>query len=139
MSRIAVVGSTPATATADMALPFQCSSVPPSPPIQASSGRAVNTAFKSTVVPDAMGVNDCPSKCSTVPPVPTIQTSSGPLPHTSSRLALVGTATALTARPSKRNTVPASPTAHMSSGALRSEEHTSELQSQSNLVCRLLL
>src|SRR2546430_12709289 len=25
------------------------------------------------------------------------------------------------------------------SGALRSEEHTSELQSQSNLVCRLLL
>src|SRR5688572_32303536 len=83
--------------------------------------------------------NDCPFQCSTVPPVPTIQTSSGPLPHTSSRLALVGTATALTARPSKRNTVPASPTAHMSSGALRSEEHTSELQSQSNLVCRLLL
>src|SRR2546430_3351352 len=29
--------------------------------------------------------------------------------------------------------------AHSSSGAERSEEHTSELQSQSNLVCRLLL
>src|SRR2546427_9203808 len=28
---------------------------------------------------------------------------------------------------------------HVSSGAGRSEEHTSELQSQSNLVCRLLL
>src|SRR2546430_5948182 len=27
----------------------------------------------------------------------------------------------------------------MSSSAMRSEEHTSELQSQSNLVCRLLL
>src|SRR5688572_32377696 len=27
----------------------------------------------------------------------------------------------------------------MPAGALRSEEHTSELQSQSNLVCRLLL
>src|SRR5205085_5529206 len=30
-------------------------------------------------------------------------------------------------------------TASMSAVALRSEEHTSELQSQSNLVCRLLL
>src|SRR2546430_9367041 len=30
-------------------------------------------------------------------------------------------------------------TAMASSGLLRSEEHTSELQSQSNLVCRLLL
>src|SRR2546430_13189352 len=28
---------------------------------------------------------------------------------------------------------------HLECGALRSEEHTSELQSQSNLVCRLLL
>src|SRR2546430_13081444 len=28
---------------------------------------------------------------------------------------------------------------HLSPGAPRSEEHTSELQSQSNLVCRLLL
>src|SRR2546427_7899950 len=28
---------------------------------------------------------------------------------------------------------------HMAGGAARSEEHTSELQSQSNLVCRLLL
>src|SRR2546430_6003512 len=29
--------------------------------------------------------------------------------------------------------------AHLDDHALRSEEHTSELQSQSNLVCRLLL
>src|SRR5205085_3578379 len=29
--------------------------------------------------------------------------------------------------------------AHSGHGAVRSEEHTSELQSQSNLVCRLLL
>src|SRR2546430_11345686 len=29
--------------------------------------------------------------------------------------------------------------AHLRAGAERSEEHTSELQSQSNLVCRLLL
>src|SRR2546430_5037623 len=28
---------------------------------------------------------------------------------------------------------------HQKTGAVRSEEHTSELQSQSNLVCRLLL
>src|SRR2546430_10729276 len=28
---------------------------------------------------------------------------------------------------------------HLSTGGIRSEEHTSELQSQSNLVCRLLL
>src|SRR5688572_32010872 len=33
----------------------------------------------------------------------------------------------------------ASPQRDMSSPASRSEEHTSELQSQSNLVCRLLL
>src|SRR2546430_8793498 len=31
------------------------------------------------------------------------------------------------------------PVVHSDTGALRSEEHTSELQSQSNLVCRLLL
>src|SRR2546430_16715755 len=30
-------------------------------------------------------------------------------------------------------------TAHVNLGRIRSEEHTSELQSQSNLVCRLLL
>src|SRR2546427_9447838 len=31
------------------------------------------------------------------------------------------------------------PTSTQQGGAVRSEEHTSELQSQSNLVCRLLL
>src|SRR2546430_9444337 len=34
---------------------------------------------------------------------------------------------------------PQSPNARCHDGAARSEEHTSELQSQSNLVCRLLL
>src|SRR5688572_33211523 len=34
---------------------------------------------------------------------------------------------------------PESSTSHCTRAALRSEEHTSELQSQSNLVCRLLL
>src|SRR2546427_7764770 len=34
---------------------------------------------------------------------------------------------------------PASATSRMASALVRSEEHTSELQSQSNLVCRLLL
>src|SRR2546430_9737632 len=37
------------------------------------------------------------------------------------------------------STPPAPRTAGRSAGACRSEEHTSELQSQSNLVCRLLL
>src|SRR2546430_4235825 len=36
-------------------------------------------------------------------------------------------------------TRPAAPTASTWKGTPRSEEHTSELQSQSNLVCRLLL
>src|SRR2546427_9450155 len=35
--------------------------------------------------------------------------------------------------------VPVSPAPLMPKGFTRSEEHTSELQSQSNLVCRLLL
>src|SRR2546430_3746096 len=35
--------------------------------------------------------------------------------------------------------VPGEHDAGLDGGALRSEEHTSELQSQSNLVCRLLL
>src|SRR5579883_3568221 len=34
---------------------------------------------------------------------------------------------------------PAAPSKHPSKSALRSEEHTSELQSRENLVCRLLL
>src|SRR2546430_9220178 len=36
-------------------------------------------------------------------------------------------------------TVPSSPNGPCRTGKTRSEEHTSELQSQSNLVCRLLL
>src|SRR5256886_7418403 len=39
--------------------------------------------------------------------------------------------------PKKRCTTPSRP--RWSNGRARSEEHTSELQSQSNLVCRLLL
>src|SRR5688572_32382302 len=41
---------------------------------------------------------------------------------------------------SKRGVPPPSPRRYgRKAGAVRSEEHTSELQSQSNLVCRLLL
>src|SRR6266853_5864858 len=40
---------------------------------------------------------------------------------------------------SARLAVPAAPQPPTPCGLLRSEEHTSELQSQSNLVCRLLL
>src|SRR2546430_8418853 len=36
-------------------------------------------------------------------------------------------------------TLPGAPEGHKCRQSLRSEEHTSELQSQSNLVCRLLL
>src|SRR2546430_12125445 len=39
--------------------------------------------------------------------------------------------------PGKRKTLPVETTRH--AAFFRSEEHTSELQSQSNLVCRLLL
>src|SRR2546430_11552485 len=43
-------------------------------------------------------------------------------------------------RSATRRTIPSSGTSSRSStAAIRSEEHTSELQSQSNLVCRLLL
>src|SRR2546427_11412366 len=42
------------------------------------------------------------------------------------------------ARPSRRAARVPRPDPHLGSAA-RSEEHTSELQSQSNLVCRLLL
>src|SRR2546430_6283933 len=43
-------------------------------------------------------------------------------------------------RPSgKRTCLPCSPTLTARKADRRSEEHTSELQSQSNLVCRLLL
>src|SRR5205085_12637357 len=39
----------------------------------------------------------------------------------------------------RANTFARPRTAELSGGTFRSEEHTSELQSQSNLVCRLLL
>src|SRR2546430_4873180 len=50
----------------------------------------------------------------------------------------------VTRRPGRGSSAPASPprapaAASPGCGAPRSEEHTSELQSQSNLVCRLLL
>src|SRR2546430_13589841 len=48
-------------------------------------------------------------------------------------------ATWYSASPCGRRPTPASCTAPGRSSARRSEEHTSELQSQSNLVCRLLL
>src|SRR5438093_5643444 len=38
-----------------------------------------------------------------------------------------------------RNTIPATRSASLIASAFRSEEHTSELQSLTNLVCRLLL
>src|SRR2546430_10014829 len=41
--------------------------------------------------------------------------------------------------PSSLDVLRTSPRAYFPSTATRSEEHTSELQSQSNLVCRLLL
>src|SRR5688572_32502087 len=41
--------------------------------------------------------------------------------------------------PSRAATSPSSPTSATRVKVKRSEEHTSELQSQSNLVCRLLL
>src|SRR5438270_4619611 len=43
------------------------------------------------------------------------------------------------ARPGARGDQPARQVAHHRVRIARSEEHTSELQSQSNLVCRLLL
>src|SRR2546427_1336244 len=42
-------------------------------------------------------------------------------------------------RPDTRAAGAARASVHCAASALRSEEHTSELQSQSNLVCRLLL
>src|SRR5205085_3842769 len=51
------------------------------------------------------------------PSIPSCRTGSCPCSSTSSR----------------------TPTTSMNTGTSRSEEHTSELQSQSNLVCRLLL
>src|SRR5688572_17563044 len=47
--------------------------------------------------------------------------------------------TAATPRTQRRSSTGAASPAAASSSGLRSEEHTSELQSQSNLVCRLLL
>src|SRR5688572_30906216 len=41
--------------------------------------------------------------------------------------------------PSAETTPPVTKTYLVGGGVVRSEEHTSELQSQSNLVCRLLL
>src|SRR5688572_31967682 len=42
-------------------------------------------------------------------------------------------------RPTRRSAGGTGPGAQPGPGQVRSEEHTSELQSQSNLVCRLLL
>src|SRR2546430_5544310 len=57
-----------------------------------------------------------------------------------SELALVRARTTLeSARLDSRSFSPILPTSRRPVLSLRSEEHTSELQSQSNLVCRLLL
>src|SRR5205085_12337090 len=63
-------------------------------------------------------------------------TTTDPSAEPSSRTGVCGTSLvrlAVSSLPSVRSTLP--PTLGLS----RSEEHTSELQSQSNLVCRLLL
>src|SRR5688572_33003367 len=52
---------------------------------------------------------------------------------------LISTIRECSCRPSLRLTMPSGTCAARFSTPRRSEEHTSELQSQSNLVCRLLL
>src|SRR5438034_2052256 len=81
------------------------------------------TLFRSTSSASAMG---CPWK------LPPESTSS---PNTSG-LSVAALSSVATSRSANAN---ASPTAPRTCGVQRSEEHTSELQSHSDLVCRLLL
>src|SRR2546430_10079859 len=55
------------------------------------------------------------------------------------RLSLAWARTRITTSSARRRSSPAASTRRCAHFAPRSEEHTSELQSQSNLVCRLLL
>src|SRR5690606_40891759 len=65
--------------------------------------------------------------------------SSGKIPHTTSVIAYISSAGSPTERPPMA--LPSAPALAIYSAdcILRSEEHTSELQSRENLVCRLLL
>src|SRR5688572_32552671 len=61
------------------------------------------------------------------------------LPICSSAVERVASAAGGSSSPVSRTHRPIRPAHFMSDGQSRSEEHTSELQPQSNLVCRLLL
>src|SRR2546430_12357949 len=81
----------------------------------------------------------CRAIVSAPPPVPHVQMMSiGRLGNFSCAATWL-TATASRTHASVRTLIVDLPTTAPGSGRLRSEEHTSELQSQSNLVCRLLL
>src|SRR2546430_8561952 len=77
----------------------------------------------------------CSSDLSSVPKPRSPSLSSG-RPGSSSRSGLPTSPFLRPPRSNTRSTLPGCETSHRSK---RSEEHTSELQSQSNLVCRLLL
>src|SRR6185436_2991387 len=98
----------------DQALPFQCSTLPPT--TQTSCGPLPHTPPRRAVVPEATARQMVPSQCSTVPSSPTAQTSCGPLPHTPLRLFVVLEGMANQALPFHLRTVPPEPTAQTSCG-----------------------
>src|SRR2546430_12447210 len=108
----------------------------PSPPLSRPRARAgpPSTARRVEVPPD--GGSAASSSNGSAPPVrPQIR------PNARSNAATAGpsTRTMVSRQGRRRRTGSPAHSSPMHSPPTRSEEHTSELQSQSNLVCRLLL
>src|SRR5690606_39723559 len=83
--------------------------------------------------------SDLPSACSpSSRDSSNASTSAGPRSTSTPRSSPSPPATS-SASPSRPSSSPASSASTPTSGSKRSEEHTSELQSRENLVCRLLL
>src|SRR5690606_41661821 len=88
-----------------------------SPPPPSATLFPYTTLFRSR--PPVPGRSGCPAATTSAPPPPASGRGARPGPRTAGR-------------PASTSRLPAS-------SATRSEEHTSELQSRENLVCRLLL